>query len=404
MQKLLLMAEQPIPPLPSQAQAAKPAITSLPKRPRNRRPPQKRKPRNQRRPQSRPQPSSASREAWDGHKLSMAELRQMIAFERNTVSMGPAGATFTNMYCNPFQSGQEGTHLARVPDGTKDKCTVMMATGTYSLSGSVATQGWIYLHGLAGSANTNDQSLSITHTFTGGTSSVTDPTSIATVAIEVHDRISDSLNIFNAGVCEFRMLGAGLRVNASGVDTESGWFQGGNLATGTRPTSSTYDYNSKLLPHLDPEKFNIKEGITVRRNPPNFKTDMDDYAALDAYCYTYPNGFGAMPLVMFAGLSATTTLTIDWVYYVQVRFLTATPIPLEMPEFEPELEHIYHLINTMPIVTKGRTFPSFLRGVWKAIQSTGKYLWNRGLKKVTDNALDAAVHKIDAGLAAVDLL
>jgi len=323
-------------------------------------------------------------------------MLDVIEHDKKSVSMGEAGAVYTNMYANPLQTGQSSTFVCRVPNGSHKKTLLYVLRGTYTLAAATCTSCLAQLRGLtwAASATTVDQSFQITHGADAGDASAT-----MTTAIEAFDSSTTALTLTPSSLVKARILGAGLRATGTGIDTESANLRGGNSRYSLRSGIGAFTGNGYIINSLQPEIFTIKQGITVRRNPPEIGSDAAELQSLDNYMYVQNIVHGEMPYIQITALSATTVVRFDWVYYVELEPMLETPIPVSMPDYEPELQAIDHMICNMPHVTEGHTFPSFLKGVWKGIATTGRYLWDRGLKRSVGNFTDAVIHKIDKQIA-----
>jgi hypothetical protein len=307
--------------------------------------------------------------------------------------MTNAGAVFVNMFTNPFQTGQGMNYICRTPDGGSEPRGLMMLHGRYSLAAGTATSGYAQLVGLTGQSNTADQSFHITY---GADADDISGAVAMTTRIECFDTCGNPLQSVHAARSRFRILGAGLRVTGSGIDTEGGRLTGGSAGLANlRSADAAYQANYMWGNKWDNVSYSIKQGITVRRNPPSYGGSDDEFHYLSASTFSTPMTNTNMPMVKFTGLTASTILTFEWQYYVEFLTSDELPFPLETAEFEPELAHIYHLINTMPYTSEAHTFPSFLAGMWKAIKTAGRYVWDRGLSRTAGRISDKFVHKID---------
>jgi hypothetical protein len=326
--------------------------------------------------------------------LTMKEMLEVIEVDKSTVSMTEVGAVYVNMYTNPFQTGQSSAFISRLPNGGSDPTALFCLRGTYTLAAGTTTSGIAQLRGPTYGATTatDDQAFSITYG-----NDPYDPALLMTTTIEAFSSATNLFATCGAGPW-IRVLGAGLRCNGSGVDTEAGTLRGGNTSTAARYAVGSWPANAPFCgPLLDSQSFTVKEGITVRRNPPPSGSSQEELTNPTQYMYADASfKYGRMPYIIFSGLSATTVLRFEWVYYVEAMLYADSCVTVERPPLEPELPQIHHLINDLPIVTAGHTFPSFLRGMWKAVQTAGKYVWRRGLGRVADKILDSAVHKLDS--------
>jgi hypothetical protein len=296
------------------------------------------------------------------------------------------------MVVNPFASGEGQQNGVPVPDGDARKVLIQRMSGRTNFAGSTATSGIIQLVGLNGAAGTTVASVNISYG-----NDATNVSLSMTNSVQGTDTSSQGLTIISASSGTFKMLAAAIRVNASGIDTESGWLRGGNSPIVAQTTAvPAFNGNSWFVGALETTTFGIKDGITVRRRCPRL-ADWVGVTPQASYYSTSNNVYGDMPFIIFNGLSTTTILNIEWVYWLEVEPYTASvPIALTIPGYSEELDALIYQANVKePLVAKGHSFASFFKGMWKGVRDVGKYVWKKGLKTTVDKTLEGANSKLD---------
>jgi hypothetical protein len=323
----------------------------------------------------------------------MQAMAAMIEQSKKTVDMSDLGATFVNMYTNPFQTGQSTEYVAAPPDGCPTPGFMEKLYGTTTFSGATATSGFIHVYGLLGATTVSVAGVEIVTGVDAMDAGLT-----MTATTPASDTSNNGLALSYAVYSRFRLLAAGLRVRGTGIDTESGLLYGGTCKRTARTAAATWQGNSIFTVAFDhATPYSIKEGITVRRNPPQVGALEDEPVSVSAAQYIATGeSTWTHPIVRFAGLSATTTLYIDWVYYVMVYPSVVVPIATTISPREPEYDEIVAMITHMPTVTSGNTFPSFLRSLWRGARGVAKYVWSRGLSEAADRTIANMVRRTEA--------
>jgi hypothetical protein len=80
--------------------------------------------------------------------------------------------------------------------------------------------------------------------------------------------------------------------------------------------------------------------------------------------------FGSRPIIRFSGLAATTILSVQVVFYLEVK-VNRNTCPLVIPRrvVEPEFSSMCTWANNQAFVTTGHSFKSFFAGIGKAAKT-----------------------------------
>lgn len=308
-----------------------------------------------------------------------------LAASTRTVDFTTAGREFISAVTNPFGTGEKGNIplIRPIPDGDSSRTILMKLTGTMQFSGATATSGFIQYVGLSGAAGTMDQSVQIVY----GVDAL-DPTATNTAVTEAFDLeyTAAQAQMVNANQYS-RLVSVGLRVAPNHLETANGMLEGFESSVLARTAAATWVANSTLVNQPLGQTFTIDEGITVRRGCHN---DYTKFYLPNAAIYTGApatrNTWRECPLIRFSGLSATTTLYISWAAVYETIPVYNSPIPAHLSPYEPELDGILHLINTLPFVSKGNSFASFMRGIGRGISQGVRYLSSDNFARDVDGA------------------
>jgi hypothetical protein len=284
-------------------------------------------------------------------------------------------------------------YVTSLPVSNDQASFMITLRGRATFLGSTATSCIAQLVGLCGATGTNEQSFVISYGVDMADVSLT------ATAIAEHFDSSNPFAMIGATNGDFRVLAMGLRVHGSGIDTESGNIEGGCSKRLLRTAAATWAGNIMLDNCYDGTVYPLKDGCTVRKAIAPVSEQIFQAPPANNFATSGLSTWQAVPTIRVTGMSATTVLTFEWIYYVEIQPDISVPVSRTFSTNEPEIDEIINLISLLPLTSKAGTFPSFLKSVWGAISQVGKYVWNRGLRKTVDRSVDSLISKIDTAIA-----
>jgi hypothetical protein len=258
---------------------------------------------------------------------------------------------------------------APVPDSDNTRTVCCVNTGTFTFSGATATSGVIALLGLHGTANVATCEVAYGNDATDRTQAPT----ASTVSVSPTEVLMYAM--FYQPV-RYRMTAAQLTVNLiSAPDTAAGYLQPCDALVNTRTAAATWNTYAQSTDRKIGQEYPVTVGCKINR-----LVTADSFAWITTIPLNY-NGatacaYGPMPRVQFVGLSATTTLKIDYVVHYELALTTVSPIAATPSVIEPELNMLIGVISRLPRTAGGHSFKDFLKSLSKGIGKGLKFVWN----------------------------
>jgi hypothetical protein len=298
-------------------------------------------------------------------------IAEAIDAERNRIDMGPEGSAWVDTVINPFRDGIGFDQIRRaavmMPDSSDTDAVVMTLTSNGTYAGSTATTGIIEMFP---PLYNNGASV---YAYYGGdpSSAASSPTTIAAVGAFAESSLFSTI-LGSTG--KYRIIGSGLKINCvSGTDTQSGTLEGGEWNGNLHGSDvSHYTTYSTAITSLETGLHEVKEGVTVHGK---IRKENRDFTTAPTAVYGGTAGdqflaYGSRPLVRFTGLAATTILSVQAVYYLEVKVNRNTcPLILPKRSTEPEFDQMATWANNQAFVTAGHSFKSFFAGVGRAAKT-----------------------------------
>jgi hypothetical protein len=318
--------------------------------------------------------------------LSKAKIEALIEEkmheESELLNIGKDGVAFVETCANPLGNQLSNPKMVStgLPDGNTNVFD-MVIRGTFSHSGAVSTSGMIGVDGPCLDMATHPPAW-ICYGNNPDTKANAPTSLVETTAPS--DMVLAASILAALDPALISVTAVGLKVISTGPNEMSGGVFRAYHGLGVPYTSyvPAFVVYGDAIDHELADPYPVAKGIQVRTPFSQLNTGQE---GVRAYSYSdQGNGYGFLPRVTFSGLHATATIQIT--YAIHFRCYVngdVLPFPIKAPHPEEELPKLMHLVNTMPYVTEGNSFKSFLNWAKRTFRK-GKVIFKKG-KDVYDN-------------------
>jgi hypothetical protein len=304
-------------------------------------------------------------------------VRQQILTElkaaHKRIDIGNAGAELAEIALDPFGQGGRGEKglLPVIPDGTSEASLGLTVTGTSTFSGATATSGIIQI---IGPNKTDNGGYVVIYG-----NSASNPANSPTTTTRVYWREGTMATAMTTGYV--RYVSAGIRVIAiSASDDTAGQLSGFASRQKSETAAGVWGTYGSVLDDPFPGVHTVDKGITVRSY---LDHEVNAFADRVAGPYALETSQSRMPVVMFTGLSAATSLSIEVVLHYEARVVMRTcPVRVAPSPTEPELAQLIHFINSQPMTVDGHSFSSFFKKIGAGLKAVFSF-WDKNRGNIT---------------------
>lgn len=312
-----------------------------------------------------------------------------VSLQRDKNALTTAGRAYANTVIDPFGQGSRGWTVERYPDGDDRPSFLLRLNGRASISTSSTASGIIQLMGYSVASTTKGHSLALT-TGADALSSSATMTAIATY----DDEQGATVGAIGTPSHSMRCLRAGIRILPCTLETATGKLFPFVSDKHVKVGSGVFQTNGIITGAKIGNTFTASQGLVVRRG-----IDLNDmkYRLPPSTLYSTVETitWGAMPGVVYWGMSTTENVNVEWEYVMEVLPFRASPLEARDSGYEPNLEALAHVINSTPWFASGNSFKSLLSATWRGIGRAALFaLENPSLKQMALAAATEGIKKV----------